>query len=83
MTTTTEEIRPPTLDHQPSRPDWNCKGCENEWPCDAYKAALRAEPNEYRWQHIMMLATYAQEFVSDRPDSREVDALRRFVTWRK
>lgn len=75
------------LDHSPTRPDWRCSACLNEWPCEDAKLRLAAIYASAPTALIIYLAKRQLEAIDDatlnpRSGIKCINSLRRrFVEW--
>jgi hypothetical protein len=68
-----------TIDHTAARPSWDCDACDQTWPCDPAREALRGEmsPAElaiYMWSCL-------DEAVFDLPPTPPAELFERFLKW--
>ena len=73
--------RPVEREHQPTRPDWLCGGCQEPWPCWAAKDELRAHFSGDRSGLTMALAVDVADALNDLTAVSTRDVVERFVGW--
>ncbi|MEU4242181.1 flavin reductase [Actinoplanes sp. NPDC026619] len=66
-------------EHTASRPDWNCRACGAEWPCEPAKAAMRAEAQ--RTYLGMLMWGFLEDFAHDATEEQFRNAHDRFIAW--
>jgi hypothetical protein len=67
--------------HEPARPSWCCRVCDEEWPCRRRRASLRAEAQGSRIHLALLMAGYYRQAMQDRPDLTPVVLYARFLGW--
>ncbi|MFC4063668.1 hypothetical protein [Actinoplanes subglobosus] len=75
----------PRTEHQPNRPSWNCRKCEEAWPCAPGKVEL-AEQYMNRNILFLYLASAAIEMLEDVYGERTTGVLpgvirKRVIAW--
>ena len=53
----------PAPEHVAKRPDWTCRACDDEWPCESAKVAMRAEAQ--RTYLGMLMWGFLEEFAKE------------------
>lgn len=67
--------------HAPSRPDWSCRACGQEWPCTIRKRQLKYlyQGNPVRLGN--QLRSLLDQARDELPALTEEELTERFVTW--
>jgi hypothetical protein len=67
--------------HDPVRPSWRCRVCDEEWPCRWRRRELTLACHGSRVSLALMLAQYFGEAAADRPDIPASVLYARFLGW--
>ncbi|GAA2709283.1 hypothetical protein [Actinoplanes palleronii] len=65
--------------HTPGRPSWDCVACEQLWPCDPAREAMKAEMAATPLAILMW--SMLDEAVRDLPPTPATELFERFVKW--
>lgn len=68
-----------TIEHTAARPSWDCLACDQTWPCDPAREALRSEMDRvglaiHMWERL-------DEAVFDLPPTPPAELFERFLKW--
>lgn len=70
-----------TDQHTPTRPQWKCEGCGEDWPCQSARDALVAEYSDDRVALAVRLAGDLHTAAGEIAGATSSDLYRRFVQW--
>ncbi len=70
-----------TPEHVPQRPEWTCRVCADEWPCQPARDALSAEYADPIPALAIYLSLCLHDAARDLPDIAPADLYRRFLAW--
>jgi hypothetical protein len=85
----TDQRQPPPLDgttsprraHLPTRPDWTCAGCGDDWPCFERQARLHIRYQHNRAALRSHLGRYEAVAAADLTDLTPEELRTRFLGW--
>jgi hypothetical protein len=68
------------VDHQPNRPEWDCKACGRTWPCEPARQYLAATTGDSVLL-AMRMWSYFDGYAVDRGMAPSANAYPRFIGW--
>jgi hypothetical protein len=73
-------MNPPGAEHQPLQPSWDCKSCEQPWPCDPARERLTLLYPSRPTLAILMVDRML-EAARDVPTMQPGELFDRFFSW--
>jgi hypothetical protein len=68
-------------EHNPTRPSWQCAGCDAPWPCATRRQQLIAEFDRSYAALCIYMANKFVDAASELPGSSAGDLYERFMRW--
>jgi hypothetical protein len=69
----------PGAEHQPAQPSWDCKACDEPWPCDPARERLTLLYS--RTNLAIVMVDRLLEAARDVPTMQPAEAFDRFLAW--
>jgi hypothetical protein len=75
-------VQEPEPEHMAVRPSWNCRVCDDPWPCATAKTALTEEYQSFpSLLFLFLVSTYQEARETFGYSDRPADLFERFVGW--